>query len=147
MKDLIEVLGCDILGVLVANDAGVVDEDIDVRAKGLERRVDDLLGCVGGFEVALDVDCRAVCLGLDLLHKGVCWSSGTITGIGDGYFGASNGKVESDCMAYATARSGHDRAAVYVSEEFSTGVEELLFIHFAFKRPWLRRCHFAGDTV
>lgn len=97
----IEVISCHILQLLIRDDGGVVDEDVDMRAEGFESFVDDLLGCGGLLEVALDSYGAAVSFGFDAGDEVVGAFAGAVAGVGYGYFGAAGGEVEGDCFAYA----------------------------------------------
>ena len=66
VEDVVEVFCRDVREILVADGRGVVHEDVDVRTEGLRCFMDDLLGCVGRREVALDADRGAFRVGLDL---------------------------------------------------------------------------------
>lgn len=59
IEDFVKVLQSDVLQVSVADDSGVVDQNIDFLAESFDGLRDDLFGCLWSLKVALNADCRA----------------------------------------------------------------------------------------
>ena len=103
-------LGGDGVERRAADDGGVVDENVNTRAKGPGGRGDDLRRRVGVAKVALDGGGGAVGFGLDAGDELLRRLVGGVTREGDGNSGPARREIVGDGLADTAGRARDDGA-------------------------------------